>query len=97
DTRLLLFHDKIRANETGQSISTLLDETSFQENNKLEHLICIQTTKKNLDDRFTSWDSFLSGAEAVTDETLQIRWDHSNYPDEIGIIMYTSGSTGKPK
>lgn len=97
DTRFLLFHDKIRANETGQSIATLLDETSFQENNKLEQLICIQTTEKNLDDRFTSWDSFLAGAEAITDETLQNRWDHSNYPDEIGIIMYTSGSTGKPK
>lgn len=97
DTRFLLFHDKIRANETGQSIATLLDEAYVQENNKLEQLICIQTTENKLDERFTSWNSFLTGANEISDDILEKRWNTSTYPDEIGIIMYTSGSTGKPK
>lgn len=97
DTKFLFFHDRIKGNNIAQAISGLLDEPSFQEDHPLQHLICVQTKDESLDERFTSWNAFVAGAQVISKDMLHKRMHTSTYPDDIGIIMYTSGSTGKPK
>ncbi|GAA1297686.1 3-[(3aS,4S,7aS)-7a-methyl-1,5-dioxo-octahydro-1H- inden-4-yl]propanoyl:CoA ligase [Planotetraspora silvatica] len=44
----------------------------------------------------TSWEHFLSGAEAVTDEEADARAEAVR-PDDVADILFTSGTTGRSK
>ncbi|QDT51093.1 Long-chain-fatty-acid--CoA ligase [Symmachiella dynata] len=60
---------------------------------KLRHVIAIQGEPTV---GMSSWESFLKGAEAVSDTELSQRESQLNHADAIN-IQYTSGTTGFPK
>src|SRR5699024_7172850 len=98
DARYLVMHDEIKGNNYREIVGQLLDDEALQAESKLQKVICIADEEEAAGDhRFLSWDDFCEGAASVTDKQLNERWQASEYPNEVAIIMYTSGSTGKPK
>jgi fatty-acyl-CoA synthase len=97
DTRFLILHQNIKKSQHGTIIAQLMDEANFQEQSKLQQVVCIPNHNEPLDDRFLSWNEFFKQAESIHDDELEQRWIESHYPDEVGAIIYTSGSTGKSK
>ncbi|WP_407058206.1 class I adenylate-forming enzyme family protein [Tigheibacillus jepli] len=97
DSRFLVMQQTIKGNHPAGTIASLLDDADFQANSQLEHIICLENGKSELDNRFHSWRAFCGGAASISDDTLLERWQASNYPDEVGAFIYTSGSTGKSK
>lgn len=98
DSKFLILHETVKDKHHGKAVAELLDNNDFQEQSQLGQVICLPNKEKNMiDDRFLTWEEFLKGADSVTKEELDKRWDESKYPDEVAIIMYTSGSTGSPK
>lgn len=98
DTKYLILQEKVKDKQHGKAVKELLSTPSFQKQSNLEEVISFDTEEKELvDEQFLTWETFLKGAEAVSDSELNARWELSRYPDEVAIIMYTSGSTGSPK
>lgn len=98
DSKFLLLRQSVKDKHHEQAIAELLDNENFQERSQLEQIICFPNEDKNpVDDRFLMWETFLKGANSISEDELEQRWRKSSYPDEVAIIMYTSGSTGSPK
>src|SRR5699024_4650621 len=98
DTKYLILQEKVKDKHHGTSVKELLSSPSFQEHSNLEKVVSFEIKEKEpIDERFLTWETFLKGAEAISDFDLDARWELSRYPDEVAIIMYTSGSTGSPK
>ncbi|MHA6250603.1 class I adenylate-forming enzyme family protein [Oceanobacillus sp. CAU 1775] len=98
DTQYLIFKQTPENSEDSQMIVELLSDEEFARNNSLEKIISMNTgSADDVHEDFLPWDRFLAGADEITDEAFEIRWEASRYPDEVAIIMYTSGSTGSPK
>ncbi|MBU5466803.1 acyl--CoA ligase [Virgibacillus sp. MSJ-26] len=98
DTKYLILQEKVKDKQHGKAVKELLSTPSFQKQSNLEEVISFDTEVKELvDEQFLTWETFLKGAEAVSDSELNARWELSRYPYEVAIIMYTSGSTGSPK
>ena len=97
DSRFLFFHQSIKRNNYEKIILELLEDSTFQEENKLQTIVCLQTTNEPCDEQFLTWEKFIASASHINDDLLNNRQSSSEYPDDIAIIMYTSGSTGLPK
>src|SRR5690625_2870051 len=94
DSKFLFFHHSIKRNNYKNIILELLEDSTFQEEDKLQTIVCLQTTNKPCDEQFLTWEKFIASASYINDDLLNNRQSSSEYPDEIAIIMYTSGSTG---
>lgn len=97
DTKYLIAEQTIKDKKHASTIIKLLESPEFQDESKLEQVICIPTTDEVVDERLQLWSDFKKMSESIEDSALQTRWDESNYADEVGMIIYTSGSTGKSK
>jgi len=97
DSKYLIFQSQIKKNNYAKMIAELLEDKRFQEDSKLEKLVCIGDKKEVEGDEFIAWGNFVADADKVADVDLKERKEASFYPDEVSIIMYTSGSTGQSK
>lgn len=97
DTRYLFMHDAVKQMNYANIVGELLDDEVFKADSQLETIICMAKNEEVINEQFLSWDDFCEGAGESSAKELENRWQSSEYPDEIAMIMYTSGSTGKPK
>lgn len=100
DADLLIMHQNINNVNHEQAVLDILNtmDKQLSENpRRLKQVVCIPKQTEQLPDKFLHYDTFLSGADEITDDEVSARWHQSEYPDETAYIIYTSGSTGTPK
>lgn len=98
DARFLFLQQEGKAKKHGIALTALMEDASFKEQTNVEQIICLEDTYvANVSNDFSLWGDLLQAADTITDAALEARWDLSQYPDEVMMILYTSGSTGNPK
>lgn len=97
DTRFLFMHRQVKKISYDTMIAGFLENAEWNLNNSLEKIICFEDGGDLADPKFMSRQQFTDLAGKTPKDELKQRYNDSQYPDEIAMIMYTSGSTGKAK
>ncbi len=97
DSNWLFLHQVAGNQNHAKTIEQIVSKLRAEPENQLKQVICIPNTSERVSDSFLEWNTFIKNADAVSDDALKVRWDSSEYPDEVAAIIYTSGSTGLPK
>lgn len=97
DTNWLILHQTASKQNHSEIISPIVEKLATEADSQLKRAVCIPNGENPIPDCFLDWTTFVSGAAAISDETVEERWHESEDPDEVFAIIYTSGSTGLPK
>lgn len=97
DTNWLILHQTASGQNHAEIISRIVEKLAIEPDNCLKRAICILNSDYPIPDCFLDWTTFVSGAENISDESVENRWHASENPNEVAAIIYTSGSTGLPK
>lgn len=97
DANWLLFHQLAGKQNHTEGINRIVEDLHASPDSCLKETICIANGNDPIPSRILTWSEFLSGADAVSNQDVQQRWEEAEDPDACAAIIYTSGSTGLPK
>lgn len=97
DTNWLILHQTASGQNHAEIISGIVEKLITESESRLKRAICIPNAELPIPACFMDWTTFVSGAAAISNESVETRWHASEYPEEVAAIIYTSGSTGLPK
>jgi fatty-acyl-CoA synthase len=97
DTNWLILHQMASGQNHAEIMGRVVDKLAIESDSDLKRAICIPNAGLPIPDCFQDWNTFVSGAANISNESVELRWHASEYPNEVAAIIYTSGSTGLPK